>query len=250
MSEAQANAQETAVAETATAEVDDSPDAVFAAVAAQMGHSPREKWKGDPDKWIDAKTFILNTPKVIKSTKDQLDRSARAAAAAMEGVRSAAIADAKARIAAAAAAGDGETAAAATEDLERASAKPDPAVEAFATRNTWFNTDAIATQVAIAAAQKVADSGGSVAAQLAAGETEVRKRFPEYRDDAEQDDDEPPARVPPAVQGGQRTASAAPRKKGWNDLPKDVQRTMTAKHLKSFGLTSEEYAESYFKENA
>lgn len=239
-----------APAEIATPETDDSPEAVFSRVAAQMGHSPKEKWRGDPEKWVDPLTFILNTPKVMKGAKDQLEKSARAAAAAMDKVRTEAIADAEARIAAAAEAGDRDGAAAATADLKRASAKPDAAVTDFAARHAWYNTDQVATSVAIAAAQKVADSNGSVAAQLAAAEKEVRKRFPELFDDQAFEEDEPQARAPPAVHGGQRVASAAPRKKGFSDLPKDVQRSMTPKLLKSFGLTEAEYAESYFKENA
>lgn len=239
-----------APADTAAPEVDDSPDAVFSRVAAQMGHSPKDKWRGDPEKWVDPLTFILNTPKVMKGAKDQLEKSARAAAAAMDKVRSDAIADAEARIAAAAEAGDKEGAAVATADLKRASAKPDAAVTDFAARNAWYNTDPAATSVAIAAAQKVADSNGSVAAQLVAAEKEVRKRFPELFEDQAVEEDEPQVRNPPAVHGGQRVASTAPRKKGFSDLPKDVQRAMTPKLLKSFGLSETEYAESYFKENA
>lgn len=227
--------------------IDDSPDAIFAAVAAEMGHSPKEKWKGDPEKWKDAKTFILDTPKALKAVKAQLETTTRAAAAAMERIRAEAIADAEARIAEAAESGDREAARAATDDLKRATAKPDPMVEDFGRRNPWMITDEAAKSVAIATAQKVADSGGSVAEQLAAAEKEVRRRFPEHFDTVE---DEPSGRQPPAVHGGQRIAAAAPRKKGWNDLPTAVRGAMTPKMLKMFDQTQDEYASAWFKENS
>lgn len=227
---------------------DDTPEAIFEAVASQMGWSPKDKWRGDPDKHIDAKAFILNTPKAMKAAKSQGEMAARAAERALEKARTDAIADARAEVAAAAAAGDADAADVAAQKLERASQKPDAVVVDFAKRNPWYGTDTVATQVAIAAAQKVADSQGSVADQVAAGEKEVRKRFPELFDDAPVD--EPTGRTPPAVQGGQRTAAPAPRKKGWSDVPQAARASWPASRLKKFNLTEAEFAESYFKENA
>lgn len=227
--------------------VDDSPDAVFASVASEMGWSPKDKWRGDPEKWIDPKTFILNTPKALKAARGQVETATRMAERALEKAQKDAIAEARAEIAAASAAGDAEAADAAAEKLQRASRAPDPVVADFAKRNPWYNTDDMATQVAIAAAQKVVDSGGSVADQVAAGEKEVRKRFPELFEEA---DDEPTGRAAPIVQGGQRTAAPAPKKQGWNELPQAVRAAWTPARQKKFGLSPAEIATSYFEENA
>lgn len=226
----------------------DAPEVTFESIASEMGWSPKEKWRGDPDKWSDAPTFIKNTPKVLAAAKEQLARSTRVATAAVEKVRSEAIEQARAEVRAAAAAGDEEAAAVAADNLIRAQAKPDPAVATFVAANPWFETDDAARNVAIAISNKLEQSGASVTEQLEAAEKEVRKRFPEHFND--EPEAKPQGKAPPAVEGGQRTAQPSARKKGWNDLPRDVQRSVTPKTLKDWGLTSDEYAESYFKENA
>lgn len=238
-----------AVIAVAAAEADDSPEAVFAGAASEMGWSPKDRWKGDPEKWVDAKTFILNTPKALKAAKQQVERVVRVSAEQMEKLRTDAMATARAEVRAAAASGDPDQIEAAAENLARASQKPDPAVAKFAASNAWFDTDEAARNVAIAVSNKVAQSGGSVSEQLEAAEKEVRKRFPEYFEDDDADP-APQRKQPPAVEGGQRTASPSARKTGWNDLPNHVKSAWSQKRLSQFGMTQAEVAESYFKEYA
>lgn len=241
-------APDPAVIAGAAAEADDSPEAVFAGAASEMGWSPKDRWKGDPEKWVDAKTFILNTPKALKAAKQQVERVVRVSAEQMEKLRTDAMATARAEVRAAAASGDPEQIELAAENLARASQKPDPAVAKFAASNAWFETDEAARNVAIAVSNKVAQSGGSVSEQLEAAEKEVRKRFPEhFEDDAEP---APQRKQAPAVEGGQRTASPSARKTGWNDLPNHVKAAWSPKRLSQFGMTQAEVADSYFKENA
>jgi hypothetical protein len=224
------------------------PNTVLEGVASEMGWSPKDKWKGDPEKWRDATAFLKATPQVLKSTREQMERSARVAAQAIERNQRAAIADAEARIAAAVEAGDKEGAIQAAQDRAEASRAPDPLVEEFAVKNPWMLTNKKANRLALEAAQEVADNGGSVAEQLSAAEKEVRKRFPEEFGEAPAETTA--RRDPPAVQGGQRTANAAPRKRGWSDMPQHA-RDLNEKHFVRKGLlTREEAAESYWSENA
>ncbi len=223
--------------------------ALIESVASEMGWSPQEKWKGDPDKWRPADQFLKATPKVVKSLKEQNATANRVATQQMERVRAEYAADAERRIAEAIANGDTEAGAKATADLKAATSKSDPQTDAFVAENAWFNSNRKATRLALETAEEIAQAGGSVAEQLAGAEKEVQKRFPELFEDDEAS--EPPARKqPPAVEGGQRTAAPAARKKGFSDLPRDIQRAITPKQLKSWGLTEAQYAESYFKENA
>lgn len=226
----------------------EEPGDLLASVASEMGWSPKEKWKGDPEKWRDAASFLKNTPQVLKNTKEQAERATRAAAQAIERNRTAALADAEARIAEAAANGDTAGAAEAARDLREISRGPDAGLDAFVEKNRWFKTNLQARQLAIAAAQEVADTGGSADEQFEAGEREVKKRFPELFGETAEGDK--PSKAAPTVQGGQRTAHAGPRKRGWADLPANIRQTMTPKNLKLFGQTEAEYAESYWQENS
>jgi flagellar biosynthesis GTPase FlhF len=44
-----------------------------------MGWSPKEEWRGDPEKWVDHKTFLdrANNPKVWRERYQKLDREAK-----------------------------------------------------------------------------------------------------------------------------------------------------------------------------
>lgn len=223
------------------------PATLLQEVASEMGWAPKEKWRGNPEEWRDIPDFFRNTPKVLKSLRDQVRRSGQATAEIIERNRRQAIEDAERRIAEAAEAGDREAATQAAEDLKRANDKPDPLVADFYAKHNWMTPGNPAYSVALAAAQKVADTGGSVQAQLDAAEKEVRKRFPE--EFGEEGADAPARKQPPAVEGGQRTASGAPRKKGWSDLPATVRQSVSSKQLKDWGLSQDEYAAAYWKEN-
>ena len=49
-----------------------APEIDYEAEAAKMGHSPKEKWRGDPDKWVDAKTFYERGTEILPIVKQQL----------------------------------------------------------------------------------------------------------------------------------------------------------------------------------
>jgi len=215
-------------------------------VAGEMGWSPKEKWTGDPEKWTDAATFLKNTPRIVEKTKKQVERNARVAAQAMERMREKAMKDAEERIAAAAADGDTDGVREATKELKEASRPVDPGYAGFVARNTWFDTDPVARQVALAAAEKAYNNGASPTEQYAAAEKEVQRRFPEH---FEADAPAEKQRSAPSVAGGQRAASATPRQKGWNDLPASVRDANERYFVKKGLLTREEAAAAYWQEN-
>lgn len=244
------NAIQTAASEAAAIAPDvteKTPHELMQEVAGELGWAPKEKWKGDPDDWRDADDFLRRTPQMVKSLKKQMESANRIAADRIDKIRAQAMQDAEARLAAAVEEGDAEAAAAAVADRDRANAKPDKEVVDFAARNDWFNTNHAATQLAIAKAGEIANTGGTVSAQLEAAEKEVRKRFPELFED---EPEERPSKPPPAVHSGaQRSTSQAAREKGWNDLPRAIQSAATPKFLKSMELTQAEYAKVWFQEN-
>ncbi len=43
------------------------------ALAAEEGWSPEDKWRGDPDKWVDARTFIRQGRTILRSTLQRQD---------------------------------------------------------------------------------------------------------------------------------------------------------------------------------
>ena len=222
------------------------------AIAAKGGWSPQDKWKGDPDAWRDADVFLEKNTDALKAARRQVEAVTRMASAQVERIQAEAIAHAEAKIAAAAEVGDTDLAKEGAADLKRAHVKPDKLVIDFAARHPWFDPetgDAEARAVAIAAAQKVVDSGGTVAQQLAAAEQATRKRFPELYEDDEAPEPAPARQAPPAVQGGQRSATGAPRERGVAELPSHVKAALTPKYLRTFNLTLPEAAAAYWKEN-
>lgn len=242
--------------ETAEAPADAGPPPdpmdLMREIAAEGGWSPKDKWKGDPEAWRDAPDFLRKNAGALKATRKQVEAVTRMAAQQVEKATADAIRDAKAMIKEAASTGDEDLAEQGAAQLELATAKPDPEVAAFAKANPWFHPvtgEPEARAVAIAAAEKVFKLGGTVAEQVAAGEKEARKRFPELFEDGEADEP-PPRRQPPAVEGGRRAASTgAPRERGWADLPAAVRSSITPSYLRTFGLTQDEAAKAYFKEN-
>lgn len=228
------------------------PAEVMRSIAAEGGWSPKEKWKGDPEAWRDAPDFLRKTNGALKASRKQIDAVTRMAATQVERIQAQAMADAEAKIAAAAEAGDADLAREGAADLKRAHAKPDPEVVSFAAKHPWFDPqtgDSEARAVALAAAEKSFKLGGSAADQVAAAEQATRKRFPELFEDGDAPEAEIARRQPPAVQGGQRSATGAPRERGVAELPAGVRAAYTPKFLKSFNLTMAEAAAAYWKEN-
>jgi len=57
---------------TPAAKTDEEQD--YEARAREMGHIPKERFKGDPDKWVDAKTFVERAETLLPINKAQLKK--------------------------------------------------------------------------------------------------------------------------------------------------------------------------------
>ncbi len=240
-------------------------------VARRMGWVDKDEWKRDPTKWTDAPQFLEQTPRQLQALKESRARNAQAAADAIEESRRVARAEALAEVAAAAEASDPVAAQAAADKLARAS-RPHPTTEAWLARNSWFHSDPIAQQVTVAEINRLAAAGRSIPEQLEMAEAVVRKRFPEHfeGDQAPVEPDPAPAirtptrevplsqvaRAAPAVASGSRApaSAAAPKVKGFTDMPAADQATykrLFAKKFESMGLKPEaaqaRYASTYWR---
>lgn len=228
-------------------------------VARLAGWAPKAEWRGPPAEWKDAATFLVDTVNVNKSLRSRLKeveqttgRMTRTAERIIEDNRRRAIQEAEQRLRYAVQNGDEEAAVEATRQVQEVSRHPgDPQVTDFLARNAhWFNVDAESTALANRVANRLQAQGADGAAQAKAAEEAVRKKFPELFD--EELEPAPVARTParpaPPVHGGQRTP-AAPRGKNFNDLPPDAKKA--AQDFARRGrCTLEEYARTYFEENA
>lgn len=233
-------------------------------VAQAMGWSPKDKWRGKPDGWVDAETFLSQQPARLKKMGEQIETVQRTAERIVTQNAKQIEARIRAELRAATEAGDAEAVEDAADRLAEArtqskSSELDPkAVQRdFAKRNPWFGVDDEATAIAEAAAGRIAAKGiQDPDQQLAAAERAVRKAMPELFDD-EAPEDRPsrssPSKGAPTTTGGQRTATSTPREPGWADLPSSVRATMNDKRLTNFGFTADEagrkeYARVYWAE--
>lgn len=242
-----------------TGQVSQGDDDFVAALARRAGHLPKEEWKRDPNKWVDAKTYLERLPDELDSLKERNRRTAQAAADAIEDQRRQARIDAQAEIRAAAEAQDPERAETAAKRLAQVSGPP-PQTVTWMGRNAWFNEDPDAQLLAVNEINRIAASGGSIEDQLEAAEAKVRRRFPEHFGQAERPEPEGEVKLserrvsqPPAVQGGQRGGEIRTKEKGFADIPPG-DRALYAKHFsrrfESSGLKPDEaqakYARSYW----
>lgn len=243
----------------APVERDEVEGKILSTLARKQGWSPKEDWKGDPDKWVDAEQFLDNTAainkalrKQVKDHANQIEGVNRAAQKAIETARQKALTDLRREHAQAVRDGDEDAADALVGEIVKTAAQTGEApVDKFTQKNPWFGKDTAATKWARAAAQVVADDGGSPSEQLEAAEQAVRDRYPKLFDDAPEDSPSRPApKAPPAVQGGQRATQTAPRAKTWASIPPSIQAQAEKAYINKGMLTRDEYAKTYFEENA
>lgn len=234
-----------------------APEPTVSELAAEMGWSPKDQWRGDAAKWKPAADFLKTTvdinrtlSKDVKAMRAETERLARTSASIVEQQVTERVAAAEARFQAAVEAGDAREARAATRDIDalqaqRADAAGNPEAS-FAEANPWYGKDEEATAFAVATSQRLAAQGKSVADQLEAAQAGVRKRFPELFPDAP-----PPAKVPPAVHGTtSRTAAPSNRVKGASDLPLSAKTAGEMMVRKGLVKDIATYAKFWHEENA
>lgn len=225
-------------------------------LAQEMGWSPKDQWRGDPNDWKDAKTFLKTTVDInrtisreVRELKDTTSRMAKTSAAIAEREIRREREEIEARFNSAVAEQDTDAAWRASEDLRKLptaeGAATDPAVADFKARNGWFETDPAATAVAQAIAARLHAQGKTPAEQTRAAEDEVRRRFPELFDAPART----PAKDPPNVNNPvSRTGRTTPKVKGFAELPRDAQ-AAAQDFLKRGRITSlADYAKDYWNE--
>jgi hypothetical protein len=222
-------------------------------LALKAGWTPKDEFKGDPEKWRPADEFLLvgkekisSIGKELKGLKDQMGRMSRTSDALFQEKLSERDAYWQAKMDEAFTAGDKEAFATAARQqaLTREAAptnQPPAEVQGFAERNKdWFNKDPMATNYAI----QVCELNKSLPhdKQLEIAESEVRKRFPEHFPSQQQG--KPAAQV---HQPASRSASRGNgRARSFGDMPKEAQDAALA-FEKNHGVAKEKYAENYFK---
>lgn len=243
-------------AQQAAAEAQADPSVSVEDLAAEMGWSPKDKWRGDPDAWRPAAEFLRSTVSVNKSLRAEIKdikRSIDKTTTQMAEEKFAKLkASLEARFEDAVESGDKQAAREVSAELAKLEAqKPTGAnpEEAFAAENPWYGKDEDATAYAIGISRRLAAQGKSVDDQLKAAREGVEKRFPELFEVT------PRRKAPAAVhEPGSRGAGQRSGGTGWNDLPLDVQQTMTRSFIRTgmFKDTPEHkalLAKQYFDEN-
>jgi len=220
-------------------------------LAADMGWSPKENWRGDPDKWKPAHEFVRHTVDVnrnlsgsIKRLESRVETMARTSAKLTEDAVAKARQDALAERQRAFDEGDNEAFQQAEQKLRQIEAQPAPTppeTQDFVERNAWFGKDAEATQWATTRAGELAQQGFSPARQLAIVEREAKQYFPEHFEEAAK-----PAAAKPAPLSRPGVRSSAPAKKGFSSLPAEVK-SAALDYEKRGVCTKEEYAETYYQ---
>lgn len=232
---------------------DDTPDPI-ASLASEMGWVPKEQFKGNPEQWRDATTFIRTGKDIqkslareLKEVRSTVDNMARTSTTLFEQQMRAEREKLQARYVAAVDDGDHQQAFELSREIDKVSQAPKPAgpppeAEAFVEKHSaWFGKDPLATQLAQDVSDRLAKQGYSVADQLAQAERAVRKEYPEHF----------PAPAKPQARVGepQRTTSTS-RKRGFADMPAAAQQVAREMAEKYPNITTEIYAANYFADQA
>lgn len=221
-------------------------------VAASIGWTPKEQYRGDPDKWKPADQFIVDGRKSERNMKRQLDEmrgTMESVAKTTGAIMAERIAQAEAALSAryAKAVDEGDHDAAwqvsnQIRDLRERTApqRPGPLPETieWAKKNSWMDTDLVARNRALQVAQIYADNGYGPADQIAQAEAVIRREFPHHFSGGEK---------APDVNGPRSRASGASRGgTTFDDMPK-VHKDIAADLLER-GLINDKnaYARNYF----
>ena len=228
-------------------------------LAREMGWAPKDQWRGDPDQWKDARTFVRSTAdinrsisKEVRELRETTQRLAKTSGAIAEREIARGRAELEARFAEAVEAGDVQAANQARREIDQfertAPIEPQehPAVSEFKSRNDWYGKHKGASAIAFAECDRLAQAGVfDPEAQLVAAEAEVRRRFPELFEEPKAKD--PPKRQP-VVHNANTRAAPGPKPKTASALP-PAARAAAEDFLRRGRIKNlDEYAKIYFEE--
>ena len=222
-------------------------------LAAEMGWTPKDTWRGDPAKWKPSDEFLKSTVNVnknlsgsLKSLERQVQTMAATSAKLTEAAVKKARDEAMAKRQEAFETGDAEAFEKADQELKSVASEPvgpSPEGAEFAQKHaSWFQKDEAATQYALRRADYYANDGLPPAKQIAAVERDMKEHFPEYFPDA-------PQRAKAVQLNNPGGRGAVPAAKGFTSLPKDVQ-AAALDYEKRGVCTKEDYAKTYYEEMA
>lgn len=238
--------------------------------AKDMGWRPKEEFKGDDSRWVDAETFVKKGEEVLpiikaNAKKTEAERDALKADLASlkkdvaefrqyhsqteKRAYERAIRDLEERQAEAVEANDLKTVRSITKEIASLSRDvqtddagtpyqtPDhaKALNQWKGENPWFGSDRVMTAAANAVADELEQSGVTGADQLAEVAKRMRAEFPQKFENANR-------RAPAAVEGSTPTRKAG---KTWSDLPPEARATAD-RWVKQGLVTKETYLRDYF----
>jgi len=241
--------------------------------ALRMGWTPKEQFRGDPAKWVDAETFVKRGEEFLpflKANNKRMERELEKANARMEAMDKAlknavqhlsraderaykqAKADLERELETAAAAGDVEAVKAVTKDiadLEKETVKPEakpekagehPALTAFKADNAWFEKDAALRGAAAGIADEL----------IAKGMTDPDDYLPEVakriRAEFPHKFENPNRSRPAAVEGA--GGARRPAAKTYSDMPPEA-RQFCDELVRDKITTREKYVADFFRDD-
>lgn len=245
----------------APATTQDAQPSKFEAAARSGGWVPKEQFKGDPEKWLEAEDFVLKAAEILPHVTKEL----REARGEIKGVQKTladfaehhsktelrayqrALKELETQIEQAASIGDVAGVKAATNELIELQKDATPAPKAaqgeppeftsWKEKNPWFGEDEALTAATVAIANKVEKEGYSGAAHIREVDKRLKEKFPQLFEN--------PARKQAApVEGGQ--SAPKPRGKTYTDLPAEAKAACDD-FVKRGLLTREVYVRDYFQ---
>lgn len=258
---------------TQTQQTSSEPD--YAALASEMGWTPKEKFRGDPTKWVDAETFYEKGQHVLPIVKSKLKEETAArlkleaelkqtkqdtialkqhmekASAREKAELASEIARLKQERITAIQEGDGvrvdqvETRIEELKAAQKEEVKPvqqqvrqevHPAYAEWVKDNKWYQSDAVMTAYVNARAYEMNLGGHSLEDTLKTIDAEMRERFPEKFQDKSTE-------RPSAHRGGSVAKKAAPN--SYEAMPLEDQKTCD-RMVKQYGFKREDYVKNYW----
>lgn len=240
---------------------DDVQEVDYDSFAKVQGWAPKDKWRGDPDKWVTAETFVKRGQEfqsTLKKKSDNLERELREHKVAserqlkmFEKMSEKAKADALREIKEQqkeALENDNDKLYDELEDKKgkvHEDYKPapvtqteDPSIASFKAENQWYGVDPIMTDAANRYCQSMSAKGMSIAEQLTETQKFMVKRFP--------DDFENPRRQVATTVSKAPAPSRVKKTRSLSELPA-AEQTMVKAAAKASGVSEKEYVKQYFE---
>lgn len=256
-----------------TAEAPQEPTEVET-LAQGMGWAPKEEWRGDPDKWTDAATFIKTGPEILKTSLRRQDEQLKKMGDTLEEFKGhyqnvqateykRAIAVVKAERRQAVEDGDVEAVdafdgqieelgdaikASVPEEKREATPDDDPNFKNWHSRpeNSWYNSDVFLTskadnEIAPTIAKMFPDLIGTEGFYNKVTE-ETKKAYPDKFGNKNR-------RKAPSVEGAGELGGRSTGKQTYADLPTDAK-AACKKFVDQGLMTKEEYTKDFFEMEA